>query len=176
MVRSCSLSLDVSSECYSVAMTAKAGRLTEEEMRAWKALRLMTRQLEAHLDRNLARNSNLSTQDYDVLSSVAPLPEHRWCTKKLVDHLQWSYSRLSHHLDRMQSRSLIRREPCENGTGADVVVTDDGMNAIRTATTHHLATVRSAFLDRLNPGELAVIERLSNAVLGGLPGPVPEKS
>ena len=155
-------------------------------MRAWKALRLMTRQLEAHLDRNLAKNSNLSTQDYDVLSSVAPMPEHRWCTKKLVDHLQWSYSRLSHHLDRMQSRSLIRREPCESGvgigtgtgtgTGTDIVVTDDGMNAIRTATTHHLATVRSAFLDHLNPGELAAIERLSNAVLDGLPGPSPEKS
>ena len=168
----------MSSKCYSVVMTETAGRLTEEELRAWKALRLMTRQLEAHLDRNLAKNSNLSTQDYDVLSSVAPMPEHRWCTKKLVDHLQWSYSRLSHHLDRMQSRSLIRREPCENGTGTgtDIVVTDDGMNAIRTATTHHLATVRSAFLDHLNPGELAAIERLSNAVLDGLPGPSPEKS
>jgi DNA-binding MarR family transcriptional regulator len=148
-------------------------RITSDEMRAWKALRLMTRYLEAHLGRELSQSSGLSMQDYDVLSSIAPLSGHRWCSKKLADHLQWSFSRLSHHLDRMEVRSLVTREPCEHGASIDIVISDEGMRAIRSATAQHLAAVRAAFLDRLQPGDLDTIERLSEAVLEGLPGPVP---
>ncbi|HEY9477333.1 MAG TPA: helix-turn-helix domain-containing protein, partial [Microbacteriaceae bacterium] len=100
-----------------------SSRITAEEMRAWKALRLMSRQLEAHLARELARTSRLSMQDYDVLSSVAPLPERRWPAKALMHHLQWSYSRLSHHLDRMEARGLVTRERSRQGPGIDVVIT-----------------------------------------------------
>lgn len=148
-------------------------RVTADEMRAWKSLRLMTRHLETHLSRDLSEHGSLSMQDYDVLSSVAPLPGHRWCSNKLVDHLQWSFSRLSHHLDRMEARALVTREPCEHGSSVDVVVSETGMRAIRESTAHHLAAVRESFLDHLEPGDLETIERISNAVLSGLPGRVP---
>lgn len=146
-------------------------RLSEDELSAWKGLRLMSRHLEAHLARELARVSELSMQDYDVLSSVAPLPEHRWAIKALAEHLEWSYSRLSHHLDRMARRSLVRRVPAEDGVSTDVLVTEEGMAAIRAATGAHLAAVRRSFIDRLRPGDLAALERISNTVIDGLPGP-----
>lgn len=148
-------------------------RLSEDELRAWMALRLMTRHLEAHLARELGDTSELSMQDYDVLSSVAPLPGHRWCSRKLVDHLRWSYSRMSHHIDRMEKRSLVSRESCVHGSGLDIVVTAEGMEAIRSATGPHLSAVRRSFVDRLEPGDLATIERISENVLGGLPGATP---
>ena len=150
-------------------------RFTPEEMRAWKALRVMSRQLEAHLARELARTSILSMQDYDVLSSVATMPGHRWPAKRLMHHLQWSYSRLSHHLDRMEKRALVTRERAAEGTGSDVVITEAGMAAIRAATSDHLSEVRRAFLDRLEPGDANVITRLCADVIAGLPGPTPER-
>lgn len=154
-------------------MTPSA-RFTAEEMDAWKALRLMSRQLEAQLARELATTA-LSMQDYDVLSSVAALPEHRWPAKTLMHHLQWSYSRLSHHLDRMERRGLVKREGSSRGPGVDIVVTDGGMTAIRSATSGHLSAVRRMFLDRLQPGDAGVITRLSRDVIAGLPGPTPER-
>lgn len=155
-------------------MTATA-RLTPDEMRAWKALRLMSRQLEAHLARELLKTSNLSLQDYDILSSVAPMPDHRWSAKSLMHHLQWSYSRLSHHLDRMETRSLVARQRSAQGTGVDVVVTDIGMAATRAAADGHLSEVRRTFVDRLRPGDAEVIARLSRDIVDGLPGPTPER-
>jgi DNA-binding MarR family transcriptional regulator len=152
-----------------------AARFTPEEMGAWKALRLMSRQLEAHLARELARTSDLSLQDYDVLSSVASLPEHRWSAKSLMHHLQWSYSRLSHHLDRMEQRALVTREQSRQGPGIDVVITEIGMAATRAATGGHLSEVRRTFVDRLKPGDAGIITRLSRDVIDGLPGPTPER-
>ena len=152
-----------------------SSRITAEEMRAWKALRLMSRQLEAHLARELARTSSLSMQDYDVLSSVAPLPEHRWPAKALMHHLQWSYSRLSHHLDRMEARGLVTRERSRQGPGIDVVITDAGIAATREATSGHLTEVRRTFQDRLQPEDAGVITRLSRDVIDGLPGPTPAR-
>ena len=134
-------------------------------------LRLMSRHLEAHLARELGRTSELSMQDYDVLSSVAPMPGRRCAIKALAEHLEWSYSRLSHHLDRMVGRGFVRREPAAEGIGTDVVVTEDGLAAIRAATGAHLAAVRAAFVDRLQPGDLEALRRISTAVLDALPQP-----
>lgn len=64
--------------------------------RAWQGYRFMTRQLDARLARELARTSGLSMQDYDVLSALADVADHRWCAKDLGSHLLWSPSRLSH--------------------------------------------------------------------------------
>jgi DNA-binding MarR family transcriptional regulator len=151
-------------------MTSK---ITAEEMDAWKALRLMSRHLEAHLARELASTTELSMQDYDVLSSVAPHSDHRWSSKSLMHHLQWSYSRLSHHLDRMEKRKLITRK--RSGRSVDVVVTESGMAAIRGATSGHLAEVRRVFLNHLQPGDAVTITRLGRDVVDALPGPTTER-
>lgn len=142
--------------------------LSDEEQRAWLAYRLMTRQLDAHLARDLARDSGLSTQDYDVLSALTDAAEHRWCAKDLGTYLLWSPSRLSHHLDRMQRRELVRRVSCPEGRGSDVVLTAQGLAAIQAAAPGHVAAVRQAFVDRLTPADLATITSASAAIIDGL--------
>jgi len=145
--------------------------LNEDERRAWQAYRLMTRQLDARLARELARDSGLSTQDYDVLSALTDAAGHRWCAKDLGTHLLWSPSRLSHHLDRMQCRELVRRVSCAEGRGSDVVLTAKGLAAIQAAAPGHVVAVRQAFIDRLTPDELATLTRASTAVIDGLRQP-----
>jgi len=133
----------------------------------------MTRQVDAQLARRLTESGPLSTQDYDVLSSVAPLPGRRMLMKDLMLHLQWSYSRLSHHVSRMEARDLVLRAPVAGGT--DVVVTEHGLDVVRGATGDHLRAVREYFADALEPGEAGVLERLGRRVLERLPGPTPTR-
>jgi DNA-binding MarR family transcriptional regulator len=139
--------------------------------RAWQGYRFMTRQLDARLARELARTSGLSMQDYDVLSALADVADHRWCAKDLGSHLLWSPSRLSHHLDRMQRRELIRRDSCPEGRGTDVVLTAQGLAAIEEAAPGHVAAVRQAFIERLTPQDLATCTRASAAIIDGLREP-----
>ncbi|WP_218120520.1 MarR family winged helix-turn-helix transcriptional regulator [Geodermatophilus sp. DSM 45219] len=142
--------------------------LDDEEQHAWLAYRHMTRQLEAHLARRLSGDSGLSMQDYDVLSALTDPPERRLCLKDLGNHLLWSPSRLSHHLDRMQRRGLVSRVECPDGRGNDVVLTARGLDAIVAAAPTHVAAVRAAFIDVVSPEDLAVLGRLSTTVLAGL--------
>jgi DNA-binding MarR family transcriptional regulator len=142
--------------------------LTEDEQRAWQSYRRMTRQLEARLARDLLQTSNLSMQDYDVLSALSAAEGHRRTAKQLGGHLLWSPSRLSHHLDRMQKRGLVDREPSADGRGTDVTLTPAGLAAIKEAAPGHVDSVREVFIDRLTPRELTALRRLSTSVIKGL--------
>jgi len=153
------------------AMTEEPRWLSADEQRAWQGYRLMNRRLDARLARELSRDNGLSMQDYDVLSALTDGPEHRWCAKDLGTHLLWSPSRLSHHLDRMQGRGLVRRDTCPEGRGTDVVLTSKGLAVIEAAAPNHVAAVRHAFIDRLTPDDLAALTRLSATVIDGLQAP-----
>lgn len=149
-------------------MSDKPRWLNDDEQRAWQGYRVMNRQLNGRLARELARDSGLSMQDYDVLSALTDDREHCWCAKDLGTHLLWSPSRLSHHIDRMQRRGLVRRASCPDGRGTDVVLTPKGLAAIQAAAPNHVAAVRQAFIDRLTREELATLARLSAKVIDGL--------
>lgn len=142
--------------------------LTETEYEAWLAYRHMTRQLDARLARDLARETGLSMQDYDVLSALNDARDGRWCAKDLSAHLLWSASRLSHHLDRMQRRGLVLRAPCTRARGVDVVLTATGVNAIISAAPSHVNSVRQVFIDRLTTGDIEALRQLSRTILEGL--------
>jgi DNA-binding MarR family transcriptional regulator len=142
--------------------------LDADEQAAWRRYRLMNRTVDAYLASELARDSGLSMQDYDVLSALSDAPDHRECAKKLVPHLLWSPSRLSHHIDRMQRRELVRRDACQEGPGIDILMTTQGSAAVRAAAPAHVSAVRRAFFDHLTADEVTVLERISTKVIAGL--------
>lgn len=142
--------------------------LSADQLSAWQGFRKMTRALDARLARDLARDSGLSMQDYDVLSALTDAPHQRWSAKHLGGHLLWTASRLSHHIDRMEKRGLVRREPSAESRGSDVVLTPDGFDAIHAAAPEHAEAVRRSFINRLTPQELAVLARISDSVLAAL--------
>ncbi len=152
-------------------MPETARWLTAEEQRAWQGFRRMSRLLESRLARELERDSGLSMQDYDVLSALTDIPHHRWRAKDLGAHLLWTPSRLSHHLDRMQRRQLVRREPCDKERGNDVVLTERGFDAIRAAAPDHVKAVRQFFVDQLTASQLAALTGVSNTILARLEAP-----
>ncbi len=146
--------------------------LSDREMYAWIGYRRMQLLLNLALQRDLSRRSGLSEADYDVLSSLSEAPDRRIRLTELARHMRWSTSRLSHQITRMQQRGLVDREECaDDGRGSMLVLTADGMEAIRAAAPGHVASVREHFIDLLSPEEIDVLGALAHRVVDRLQSP-----
>jgi DNA-binding MarR family transcriptional regulator len=136
----------------------------------------MRRVLDAQLNRELERDSGLSEPDYDVLSNLSEQPGRRMRARELGARLQWSSSRLTHHIKRMERRGLVRREECaDDARGADVELTDAGLASIESAAPAHVASVRRNFIDLLTDEQLAALRSISDIVLEHLSPPVVDR-
>jgi DNA-binding MarR family transcriptional regulator len=143
--------------------------LTADEQRAWRAYLRMQGRLTAALHRQLQQDSGLSLPDYDVLVALTDAPDGRLRPFELQRALAWEQSRLSHHLNRMERRGLIAREPCDDdGRGAFVVLSEAGRAAITGAAPGHVEAVRRLFFDQLDAGQVRAVREIADAVLAGL--------
>ncbi|MGL5826964.1 MAG: MarR family winged helix-turn-helix transcriptional regulator [Nocardioides sp.] len=146
--------------------------LTDREERAWRAYRRLQTLLPAQLARDLSQDSGLSEPDYEVLSTLSEKPGQRWPLRALAAKMLWSRSRLSHHLDRMQQRTLVAREnDPEDRRGCMVVLTDEGWQALREAAPAHVASVRDHFIDLLTTEEIGVLTGIAERVTEHLSNP-----
>ena len=143
--------------------------LDEREARAWRGYTRMRIELEAALNRHLARRSGLSHADYAVLVELSEAPEGRMRAYQLGQALRWEKSRLSHPLKRMETRGLVCREDCaEDGRGSEVALTVDGRAAIEAAAPAHVDDVRRFMIDHLTSEQLEVLADAAETVLAAL--------
>lgn len=142
--------------------------LSDEEQLAWRAYRRMVLLADSAIARDLSRDSGLSMPDYLVLSSLSESPSHSHRLTELAARMQWSPSRLSHHVSRMQQRGLVERTDCADDLrGAVIVLTDAGWEAIRAAAPDHVASVRRHLIDRLSAEDLRALTRIGETVARG---------
>lgn len=122
--------------------------------------------LPAQLERDLGRDSGLSEADYEVLSTLSEKTGHRWQLRELAAKMLWSRSRLSHHVARMEQRGLLARQddPADR-RGCMIVLTSEGMDRLEAAAPHHVASVRTHFLDQLTEREVATLTKLAERVV-----------
>jgi DNA-binding MarR family transcriptional regulator len=139
--------------------------LSDEEQRAWRAYRRVVLLADSAIARDLSRDSGLSMPDYLVLSTLSEAEDHRCRLTDLAARMQWSASRLSHHVTRMEQRGLVERAGCSSDLrGAYVVLTDAGSNAIRAAAPDHVESVRAHLIDLLTAEELAALVSIGDKV------------
>jgi DNA-binding MarR family transcriptional regulator len=139
--------------------------LSEKEQRAWRAYRRMVLLADSAIARDLSRDSGLSMPDYQVLSSLSESPGHRRRLTELAAQMQWSPSRLSHQVSRMEQRGLIERADCETDLrGAVIVLTDAGWAAIQAAARDHVASVRRHLIGQLSADDLAALIQIGEKV------------
>ena len=120
----------------------------------------------ARIERDLQADAGLSDADYEVLSNLSEQLDHQYRFKDLSARLLWSRSRLSHHLTRMESRGLVRRDHHpDDARGAIVALTERGFAAIEAAAPGHLRSVRSHFIDLLSPEELVALSEITDRVV-----------
>lgn len=143
--------------------------LSTAEDRAWRGYRRMFTLLESQLARDLAEQSDLSMADYTVLSNLAEAEGRQSRVTALADQVQWSQSRLSHQISRMEKRGLVSRSQApDDGRGALIVLTRSGLRSVAQATPGHLASVRKHMIDQLSPEELALVSEIADRVVGHL--------
>ena len=154
--------------------------LDPEQQQTWFAwMRVMLR-LSYELNRQLQADDDLSLPDYHVLNALADSPGRRLQLTALAARIGWERSRLSHHIQRMSARGLVRRAPsASDGRATDAVLTDEGYTALLAATPAHAAWVRTLFFDGLDPELLTplrtALDQVHEQVLarGVLPSPGP---
>ncbi len=156
-----------------VPPVSEAQWLTTEEMRAWRGYLGLVRLLDDRLNRDLQEQSGLTLADYEILVRLSEAPDRRLRMTELAQGAMISKSRLSHQLNRMESRRLTRRESCDSdGRGAFAVLTDDGYDVLVATAPGHVASVRTHLLDQLTRAQVTALGDLSEAVLARLNGPV----
>jgi DNA-binding MarR family transcriptional regulator len=144
--------------------------LTEEEQRAWRAYIRLAQLLTRQLDREL-HPFGLSAHDYEILVELSEAPEHRLRMTELADRTAQSRSRLSHQINRMETRGLVTREECEGDKrGTFAVLTGNGEATITKVAPSHVASVRHHFIDQLAPGDLTTLTDACEPVLERLRG------
>ena len=129
--------------------------LTDAELNSWlSVVRLMT-WLPWSIDQQLQHDSNLRIVEYQVLAMLSESPERTMRMSSLAEVTNASLSRLSHLVKRLETRSLVRREPDPaDGRFTNAILTDKGFQALADAAPGHVAHVRSLVIDVLSPEQL----------------------
>ena len=140
--------------------------LTPDEDRAWRAWLAMNERLRAQVARDLLVDSGLSDADYMVLVHLSEADAERMRMNDLAARLNWSKSRLSHQLARMQARGLVERAECpSDARGAFAVLGPAGLAEIERAAPRHVASVRRHLIDVLDAEQLAQLAAIAERVV-----------
>lgn len=145
-------------------MSARA--LDEAEAAAWVRLAALVELLPGVLDSQLRKDSGLTHFEYLVLTMLADAPDRVLRMSALAARTSATLPRLSHVVGRLEARGLVRRSPCpEDGRASNVELTDAGADAWRAATPGHVATVRRAVFDVLDPGQVRQVSDIAETIL-----------
>jgi DNA-binding MarR family transcriptional regulator len=133
-------------------------RMTTRELAVWRSLIDTTAELRRVLGARLHQESGLSPADYQVLLALHEAGGGRLRSSELAASIDWERSRLSHHLQRMERRALIRRDDCAtDNRGAEISFTADGADLFRRATAPHMRAVKKHFADALTPEQFEAL-------------------
>jgi DNA-binding MarR family transcriptional regulator len=98
---------------------------------------------------------------FGILVTLAEAPEQRMRMGDLAAELDFSPSRLSHAVARMEAAGWVRRRPRpSSGRERDAQLTEQGSAVLRRAAPPHVALVRKLLFDCLDPEQLQTLQEL----------------
>lgn len=141
---------------------AAARWLAADEQRAWRAFLRAAATVDEALDRQLQRDAGMPHAYYQVLAMLSEAAGRTLRMSELAQITTSSASRLSHAMARLEEKGWVRRErhPTDR-RGALAVLTDAGWDALVAAAPGHVAAVRAAVFDRLEPEQVAQLRAIS---------------
>ncbi|MEP7054395.1 MAG: MarR family transcriptional regulator [Actinomycetota bacterium] len=141
--------------------TAVGRRLTERELKAWRAFLRAHSSVTRALENELVTAHDLSLPEYSVLVTLVEAPEHRLRMTELADRVLMSRSGLTRLVDRMQSDGMVDRFRCPgDARGMHAVLTDLGLQRLKESTGTHLRGVREHVTVKLTDEELDQLHAL----------------
>jgi DNA-binding MarR family transcriptional regulator len=144
----------------------KADWLNELEQEAWRALVVLTQLLPGALDRQLQADAGVAHSDYAVLVTLSESPSRRMRMSDLASIMDYSQSRLSHAMNRIEKLDWVRREPCPSDKRVFyAVLTDRGHAILTEAAPGHVSHVRRIVFDHLSTTQVRQLCRIAEAIL-----------
>ena len=134
--------------------------LSAPEQSLWRGFLAWSETVLALVDSDLVNATGLSRPDFEILVRLHEAPRNTLTQRDLGELLGWSASRLSHQLERMETRDLITRVDTGTGRLRDVGLTEHGAQEVGEAVRVHAAAVRTHFLGSLDEREKQVLTAL----------------
>jgi len=134
--------------------------LSAPEQSLWRGFLAWSETVLALVGSDLVNATGLSRPDFEILVRLHEAPRNTLTQRDLGELLGWSASRLSHQLQRMETRDLITRVDTGTGRLRDVGLTEHGAQEIGEAVRVHAAAVRTHFLGSLDEREKQVLTAL----------------
>jgi DNA-binding MarR family transcriptional regulator len=148
---------------------AVAAAITPEEFRAYAALIASSTLLQRAVEANLLEQADLTQVQFEILMNLSIAGRSGIRMAQLADALIVSRSGLSYQVAQLESRGWITRQrSTDDERGVVARITPAGERIRRRVFAGHSAVVRTAFIDALEPGELATLTAALERVVGRL--------
>ncbi|KZB81770.1 MarR family winged helix-turn-helix transcriptional regulator [Amycolatopsis regifaucium] len=139
--------------------------LDADQQRDWRAFIEGSVRFVDLLDRRLRERHGLSLAEFELLVRLSEAEGQSMRMADLAKSAYYSRSRLSHRVNGLESRGLVRRESAaEDGRGVSARLTEAGDETLRRAAPDNLRTVREHFVDVIEPEDLRAVGRAMTAV------------
>jgi DNA-binding MarR family transcriptional regulator len=146
-----------------------AATITDEEFRAYAALIASSTLLQRAVERNLREQAELTQVQFEILMNLSSAGAAGIRMAQLADALIVSRSGLSYQVAQLESRRWITRErSADDERGVVAHITPAGERMRRRVFAGHVDVVRTAFLDVVEPAELATLTAALERVVAGL--------
>lgn len=135
--------------------------INEEEMRIWHMWKGTFKDIFGRVVKDMSEHTGLSDGDFGILDRLDLYGNGKLRQQELADSMDWTKSRLSHHLTRMERRDLVLRKPLETDRGVQVIITATGKSSLDDARPIVSMAIRKHFLDLLTDQDIESITKLS---------------
>ena len=140
--------------------------LSPDQMAAWVRLTAVLELLPAALDSQLRRDAQLTHFDYYVLAMLSEAPGRTLRMTALAEQTAATLARLSHVVQRLETRGLLERFPCpEDRRATNARLTEAGWAKVREAAPGHVDAVRENVIDALTPEQVTQLAAIADAIL-----------
>lgn len=140
--------------------------LTEQEREAWLGLIAVVELLPGVLETQLRRDSDLTHFEYFTLAMLSEATERTLRMTDLAGRTNATLSRLSHVVNRLERRGMVRRFPCpEDKRATNAQLTEDGWEKVVASAPGHASKVRESIFDALSPEQVGQLAQLSAQIL-----------
>jgi DNA-binding MarR family transcriptional regulator len=145
--------------------------LSSAELTAWRTFLRAHAQVTRRLEADLLSEHDLSLPTYDVLVQLSEARDRRLRMTELAERVLLSRSGLTRLVDRLERDGLVHRQACpSDARGTHAVLSDAGLDRLRSAWPTHLRGVSDYVTSRLDAGELATLAELLGRLVPE-PGP-----
>jgi DNA-binding MarR family transcriptional regulator len=140
--------------------------LDPEERAAWVRLAAVVERLPGLLEAQLNRDAELTHFEYWVLAMLSDAPHGTLRMSELAALTSATLPRLSHVVQRLEHRGLVKRVPCPDDRRAtNARLTAAGRRKIVAAEPGHVDEVRERVIDALSAEQVTQLTDILTAIL-----------